>query len=140
MRLSEPPSHTPIYLFTAPTDMRKSFDGLCGLVARHLPSVRLADGALFVFLNRRRDRMKVMSFDDDGLAIWYKRLERGCYELPANPDRRSDVQITARQLRLILDGIDLRSVRHRKRYRRPIHLPPGVTDDDRATPGPASAA
>lgn len=124
----------PIYLFTLPTDMRKSFDGLSGLVALHIDAVSVTDGALFVFLNRRRDRMKVMYFDGDGLAIWYKRLERGRYELPMNPTDRCDVRIDARQLRLILDGVDLSSVRQRKRYTPPnqTHYP-SVTDDDRAT-------
>jgi hypothetical protein len=159
---------TPIYLFTPPTDMRKSFDGLCGLVALYGMDVTATDGStsgaasgatsgsasgggggLFVFLNRRRDRMKVMYFDTDGLVIWYKRLEQGCYELPpapgskipgskipgsANPTGRSDVIITASQLRCILDGIDLSSVKRRKRY-----VPSnrknsqGVTDDERIT-------
>jgi transposase len=125
---------TPIYLFTSPTDMRKSFDGLSGLIAEHFDGSPLTDGSLFVFVNRRRDRMKVMGFDGDGLAIWYKRLEAGRYELPMNPVDRGDVRIDARQLRLILDGVDLGSVRRRKRYTPPkfIH-PPSVTDDDRAT-------
>jgi transposase len=122
---------TPIYLFTLPTDMRKSFDGLSGLIALHFDA-SVTDGALFVFINRRRDRMKVMYFDVDGLAIWYKRLERGRYELPMNPTGRCDVQIDARQLRLILDGIDLSSVRQRKRYTPPSRKHhQGVTDDDR---------
>ena len=134
---------TPIYLFTAPTDMRKSFDGLSGLIAMHFDSASVTDGSLFVFINRRRDRMKVMGFDGDGLAIWYKRLEEGRYELPMNPTDRSDVRIDARQLRLILDGVDLRSVKRRKRYTPPprdaLDLPSdhfrgrGVTDDQRAT-------
>ena len=118
----------PIYLFTLPTDMRKSFDGLSGLITSHFEGSLLTDGSLFVFLNRRRDRMKVMYFDRDGLAIWYKRLEAGRYELPEsqqlransknsmNQTQRYDVQLSASQLRLILDGIDLRSVRRRKRY------------------------
>lgn len=130
---------TPIYLFTLPTDMRKSFDGLSGLIALHFDAASVTDGALFVFINRRRDRMKVMYFDGDGLAIWYKRLERGRYELPAtadhrpaNPAGRCDVQIDARRLRLILDGIDLGSVRQRKRYTPPSRKHhQGVTDDDR---------
>jgi len=134
---------TPIYLFTAPTDMRKSFDGLSGLISLHFESASVTDGSLFVFINRRRDRMKVMGFDGDGLAIWYKRLEEGRYELPTNPTDRRDVRIDARQLRLILDGVDLRSVKRRKRYTPPrrdeLGLPSdhfrerGVTDDDRPT-------
>ncbi|MFA7237551.1 MAG: IS66 family insertion sequence element accessory protein TnpB [Phycisphaeraceae bacterium] len=104
--------------------MRKSFDGLSGLVGPRRQDVTVSDGSasgggLFVFINRRRDRLKVLYFHGDGLAIWYKRLERGCFQLPpgsANPTGRSDVIIGARQLRLILDGIDLASVKRRKRY------------------------
>jgi len=143
-----------IYLFTAPTDMRKSFDGLCGLIESFGGAKCVTDGGLFVFINRRRDRMKLMYFDQDGLAIWYKRLEQGRFELPAiakkaskssdstNPAGRGDVMISARQLRLILDGIDLSSVRQRKRFTpKPPTTAPGcapapgnitdVTDDDR---------
>jgi len=139
----------PIHLFTMPTDMRKSFDGLSGLIGQHMDASSLTDGSLFVFVNRRRDRMKVMSFEGDGLAIWYKRLESGRYELPMNPTHRCDVRIDARQLRLILDGIDLGSVKRRKRYTPPRgrggkdspsdHFR-GVTDDDpttHRTTGPA---
>ena len=110
----------------------QSFDGLSGLISLHFDSASVTDGSLFVFINRRRDRMKVMGFDGDGLAIWYKRLEEGRYELPTNPTDRRDVRIDARQLRLILDGVDLRSVKHRKRYTPPkAPPPPSVTDDDR---------
>jgi transposase len=124
----------PIYLFTAPTDMRKSFNGLCGLIETFLQDVSVTEGGLFVFINRRRDRMKLMYFDHDGLAIWYKRLEQGRFELPANTAGRSDVLISARQLRLILDGVALSSVRHHKRYTpRPRGTKRGVTDDDRTT-------
>ena len=146
---------TPIYLFTPPADMRKSFDGLCGLVETHLHAEEggrtgveaVAGGRLFVFLNRRRDRMKVMYFDGDGLAIWYKRLERGRFQLPGVADGADHIIIDARQLRLILDGIDLASVRRRQRYQPPEYRPApehqparqDVTDDPRPTQ-PAGAA
>ncbi len=134
---------TPIYLFTLPTDMRKSFDGLCGLIETHLHAAEggrtgvaaVTDGGLFVFLNRRRDRMKLMYFDGDGLAIWYKRLESGRFQLPGVAHGGDHVIMDARQLRLILDGIDLTSVRRRQRYQPPSRRPAdqGVTDDQRAT-------
>lgn len=135
---------TPIYLYTRPTDMRKSFDGLCGLIAAHLAAetghADVTRGGLFVFVNRRRDRIKVMYFDGDGLAIWYKRLEQGRYQLPVCDAGRSSVTIDARQLRLILDGIDLTSVRQRKRYTLP-QARRNRTDEGRTThratsPGP----
>ena len=66
-------STTRIRLYNQPTDMRKSFDGLCGLVRSALDSDPL-DGTLYVFINRRRDRAKLLYWDQDGLALWYKRL------------------------------------------------------------------
>jgi transposase len=128
-----PGETTPVYLCTQPTDMRKSFDGLCGLVESQFDGDHrgVTGGGLFVFINRRRDRMKVLYFDSDGLAIWYKRLERGRFELPARGAGRRSLEIDARQLRLILDGIDLGSVRRRRRYSLPRERD-AVTDDDRA--------
>ena len=107
-----------ILLCAEPTDMRKGFDGLVGLAQTQLTRDVLA-GGLFVFVNRRRDRLKLLYWDEDGLAIWHKRLEAGTFQLPAiNADTRS-VKLTAAELGLILRGIDLTSIRVRKRYRRP---------------------
>ena len=111
-----PAATTPIYLYTAPTDMRKGFAGLSGLV-ESASDLRVTDGGLFVFINRRRDRMKVLCFDGDGLVLWYKQLERGRYQLPDAASGNGDrLPIDATQLRLILDGIDLNSVKRRKRF------------------------
>ena len=111
---------TPIYLYTLPADMRKGFDGLMGLIT----SASMGDvyDGLFVFGNRRGDRMKILYFDRDGLAIWYKRLERGRFQWPVNRGLEGDVAsipIEASELRLILDGIDLNSVKRRRRWRPP---------------------
>ena len=107
-----------IYLCVTPVDMRKSFDGLMALAVEHLGRDPLA-GGLFVFVNRRRDRMKLLYWDaPDGLAIWAKRLEAGTFQLPrVEADARS-VTLSATELTLLLRGIDLKSVRQRKRYRR----------------------
>jgi transposase len=107
-----------IFLCAEPTDMRKGFDGLLGLVQTQLARDVLV-GGLFVFVNRRRDRLKLLYWDEDGLAIWHKRLEAGTFQLPAIAANAPSVQLTAAQLGLILRGIDLASVRVRKRYRRP---------------------
>jgi len=106
----------PIYLYTAPADMRKSFDGLMGLINQ----AAMGDlfHGLFVFRNRRGDRIKILYFDRDGLVIWYKRLEQGRFQWPASAHSCDSFQIDDRKLRLILDGIDLHSVKHRKRYSR----------------------
>jgi len=107
-----------IYLCVTPVDMRKSFDGLMALAVEHLGRDPLA-GGLFVFVNRRRDRMKLLYWDaPDGLAIWAKRLEAGTFQLPrVEADARS-VTLSATELTLLLRGIDFKSVRQRKRYRR----------------------
>lgn len=75
-----------IYLHAAPVDARKSFDGLFGLVKNEL-GLDLRNGGLFMFLNKRRNRVKLMYWDSDGIAIWMKRLERGCFQRPLrSPD------------------------------------------------------
>ena len=106
-----------IYLCAAPTDMRKAFDGLFALVVEHLGRDPLA-GGLFVFLNRRRDRMKLLYWDGDGIAIWAKRLEAGTFQMPKVDAQSRSVALSATELTLLLRGIDLHSVKQRKRYRR----------------------
>lgn len=112
--LSLPPQ-VRVFLCTQPTDMRKSFDGLTGLV-EEVFGEELLSGHLFVFVNRRRDRVKILAWDRDGLAIWYKRLEAGTFQLPAHS--ADGVELDAAELSMLLAGIDLKSARRRKRYRR----------------------
>jgi transposase len=109
-----PPSAVRIFLCTRPTDMRKSFDGLTGLVQECFGQDPLT-GHLFLFVNRRRDRIKILYFDRDGLAIWYKRLEAGSFEMPSTAEL-DGVELQPAQLAMILSGIDLRSARQRKRF------------------------
>jgi transposase len=103
-----------VFLCTRPTDMRKSFDGLTGLVQECFGQ-DLLTGHLFLFLNRRRDRIKILYFDRDGLAIWYKRLESGSFEMPRTAEG-DGVELQPAQLAMILSGIDMRSARQRKRF------------------------
>jgi transposase len=108
-----------VFLHVSPTDLRKGFDALGGLVTTAFGQ-DVTSGHLFLFVNRRRDRIKILYWDHgDGLAIWYKRLERGSFQIPAAPRDAVSIEMTATQLSLILSGIDLRSARQRKRYRRP---------------------
>lgn len=107
-----------IYFCTEATDMRRGFDGLMRMAEEHLARDVLS-GGLYVFVNRRRDRLKLLYWDNDGLAIWHKRLESGRFQIPPVDAESSCVTLTAMQLALILGGIDLASVRQRKRYRRP---------------------
>ena len=113
------PSPVRVFLHTPPTDLRKGFDALCGLVTTSFGQDPTS-GHLFLFVNRRRDRLKILYWDRDGLAIWYKRLESpGTFQIPATVTEPASIEMTPTQLSLILSGIDLRSARQRKRYQRP---------------------
>ena len=104
-----------VYLATRPADMRKSFDGLFALASGL--ALDPLSGHLFVFVNKRRDRVKVLYWDRDGLAVWAKRLERGTFRIPiAGADR---VEMTTAELAALLAGIDLNTARRRVRYSRP---------------------
>jgi transposase len=103
-----------IYLATDPTDMRRGFNGLQGQVSGVLQQDPLS-GHLFLFVNRRRDKLKILYWDRDGLAIWYKRLESGTFQLPPLKPDQTHVEIGSDELLMLLRGIDLSSKR-RKRY------------------------
>lgn len=112
-----------VFLCTAPTDMRKSFDTLAALVQSHLGQDALS-GDLFVFRSRRGDRIKLLYWDNDGYALWYKRLEEGTFVLPPADGKRAAVGahglvLRPAELAMLLDGVDLASVRRQKRYQRP---------------------
>jgi transposase len=112
------PSSVRVFLHAPATDLRKGFDALCGLVTTAFGQDPTS-GHLFLFINRRRDRIKILYWDRDGLAIWYKRLEIGSFQIPATATDAVSVEMTSTQLSLILSGIDLGSARQRKRYQRP---------------------
>jgi transposase len=95
--------------------MRKSFDGLSGIVQNELKKDPLST-AVFIFLNRRRNQVKLLLWEGDGFSLYHKRLEKGTYELPAASDGQVAVYIEADQLLLLLKGISLRHVRRQKRY------------------------
>lgn len=105
-----------VYFAKAPADMRKSFDGLSSLVASVLELDPLS-GHLFVFVNKRRDRIKILYWDRDGLAVWAKRLECGTYRLPDATAGR--IEMTTAELAALLAGIDLNTARRRHRFARP---------------------
>lgn len=94
--------------------MRKSYDGLSGLVREHF-AASLFSGALFVFVNRRRTHVKVLYWDRDGPAIWAKRLERGTFGMPHGGT--GGAEVCARDLFMLLEGIT--PLRLKRRYRRP---------------------
>jgi transposase len=95
--------------------MRRSFDSLAMMV-ESLLGADPGSGHLFVFCNRRRDRVKVLYWDRDGYAIWYKRLEAGTYRFPASHGEAGHLEIRSADLVVLLEGIDLARVKRRKRY------------------------
>jgi transposase len=97
--------------------MRKSFDGLSGLVRSGL-GMDPSNGDVYVFLNRRRDRLKLLVWQGDGFALYYKCLEQGTFEYPLRNGKEALDMLTWSELLLILQGVELRSVRLRKRYKR----------------------
>ncbi len=106
-----------------PADMRRGFDGLSTLVEQALNQNPFS-GHLFVFFNRRRDRTKILFWDRDGYALFYKRLEKGVFEILrpqpsiSSEERLPSVQVTYQELAMLLDGVDLSTVRRRPRYAR----------------------
>ena len=110
--LSLPPS-VQIYFAVEPADMRKSFNGLSILVDEMLEQDPFS-GHLFVFRNRRGDRVKILYWDRSGFCIWYKLLEKGTFRFPTGEE--TFVEMSAADLALILEGIDLAGVRRQKRY------------------------
>jgi transposase len=106
-----------IWLAAEPADMRCGFDRLAelaGVVTEQNP----LDGHLFLFRGRRGDRLKILYFDRDGWALWYKRLEEGVFKLPRIEEGKQSVELLASELAMLLDGIDLKSVKRVKRYSR----------------------
>lgn len=103
-----------VYLCTTTADMRKGFDSLAALVKDFLGQDPLS-GHLFLFVGRSRDRLKILYWDTDGFALWYKRLEEGTYRLPAAKENQHEVELKASELAMLLEGIDLKSIRRMKR-------------------------
>jgi transposase len=114
-------SSTGYHLYARPSDMRKGFNALSGIVRNELARNPLS-GEVFLFLNRRRTHIKLLVWDSTGYVIYYKRLEAGTFELPpVSPDEKS-ISLTRDKLMLILEGIELKSVKKRKRFSQIISL------------------
>lgn len=108
------PASIRIYLAREPVDFRKAHDGLLAIVRDQFGDDPF-DGSVFLFLNRRRDRVKVLHWDRDGFWLHYKRLERGTYQVPLGSEG-ARVSITRPQLAMLLEGIDL----ERRKVRKPF--------------------
>ena len=104
------------FLYREAADMRKGFDGLYGLVTSAMGGDPLS-GDVFIFVNRRRNRMKLLVWDRSGFVLWYKRLEQGTFETVPAPHGEPRVRIDSTQLAMILGGVTLENTKRRKRYR-----------------------
>ena len=104
-----------LFLFCLPTDMRKGFDGLSGLVINKLGQDPLS-GDIFIFINRTRNLVKILVWDQTGFAIWHKRLEQGTFEMPMIKESQTSLEISRQKLMLILEGISLKNIQTRKRF------------------------
>jgi transposase len=112
------PTGVQVFMAVEPVDMRKSFDGLSAAVQAVFDR-NVLDGHLFLFLNRRGDRLKILWWDRDGLALFCKRLEIGSYEVPRHDPDTKQLRLDATQLAMLLGGVQFDSVQHRRRYALP---------------------
>jgi transposase len=104
-----------VWVCVEPVDGRKSFDGLSAVVSTHLGRDPLS-GDLFVFKNRRGDRLKILAWQGDGFALYLRRLERGTFAFPSA--NTAEVSVTATELAMILGGIEWQGTKRRRRYQR----------------------
>jgi transposase len=115
------PSSVRIYVAAEAVDLRRGFDGLAALTRSVINQDPMC-GHLFVFLNRRRDRVKILMWDRTGFVCLYKRLERGSFTIPSKPaGGQRHVEIDSWELGLMLEGVDLRGARRRPRWYRSPH-------------------
>ena len=103
------------YLYSQPTDMRKSFDGLSGIITNDLRG-NPTNGDVYIFINRRRDRMKLLLWEQTGFWLFYKRLEKGTFQIPPNPMQQESIELSYDVLLMLVEGIDITSIKRRPRY------------------------
>ncbi|RLD22578.1 MAG: IS66 family insertion sequence hypothetical protein [Bacteroidetes bacterium] len=102
-------------LYRDPTDMRKSFDGLCGLIHGRLGQNPMS-GDLFIFINKKRNRIKMLRWEAGGFVLFYKRLEKGTFEIPKTQQTGLNRQINYSELVMIITGISLEYAKNRRRF------------------------
>jgi len=105
------------YLHHGHADMRKGFDSLSGMVTTAMQHNALS-GDIFIFINRRRNQVKLLHWEGDGFALYYKRLEKGTYEIPVTPDKNNARLLHWQQLQFILQGVSLQKIQYRVRYKK----------------------
>ena len=104
------------FLYNVDTDMRKGFDSLCGIVSAQM-KLNALSGAVYIFINKKRNQVKLLLWEGDGLSLYHKRLEGGTYERPLIKEGESGSMIAAQQLQFILQGVALQRIQYRKRYK-----------------------
>ena len=107
------------HLYSQPTDMRKSFDGLSGLIQNTLERNPL-HGDVFIFINKRRDKIKLLHWQGTSFTLYYKRLEKGTFELPSYDAKVKSIKISYTQMVMVVDGLTISNIQRRKRYRSPV--------------------
>lgn len=104
------------FFYHSATDMRKGFNGLSGIILNEMEMNPL-DGSVYIFVNRTRNRMKILVWDLDGFLLYYKRLEKGTFEIPL-PSVEKELRLSWETLMLMLQGISLQKINRRKRYKK----------------------
>ena len=107
------------HLYSQPTDMRKSFDGLSGLIQNRLER-NPCNGDVFIFINRRRDKMKLLHWQGISFTLYYKRLEEGTFELPGYDIEAGSIVLNYAQIVMLVDGLTIKNIQKRKRYQTSI--------------------
>jgi transposase len=107
------------HLYSQPTDMRKSFDGLSGLIQNNLEQSPL-NGDVFIFINKRRDKIKLLHWQGISFTLYYKRLEKGTFELPEYDFSIGSITLNYTQIVMIVDGLTIKNIHKRKRYQTSI--------------------
>jgi transposase len=105
-------------MFSKPTDMRKSFDALSGLVENHL-NQSPRNGEVFVFINKTRNKIKLLHWAGSGFVLYYKRLESGTFEHPAYDIEAGSYQLSYAQMVMLIDGICIKNIEIKKRFTTP---------------------
>lgn len=108
-------THT-FHLYSKPTDMRKGFNGLCGVIQNHL-SASPTNGSVYIFINKTRDKEKLLHWSGSSFVLYYKRLESGTFEIPYYDDQVESISLSYSQLVLLIDGVSITNTSRRKRYK-----------------------
>lgn len=114
-------NHGRYFLYNHPADMRKSFDGLCGLISGKMQQNPMS-GDLFIFINKKRNRIKMLRWEPGGFVLFYKRLEKGTFEFPDKQAQGSKIGLEYSELVMIINGILMKNTRKKPRFypRQPV--------------------